>query len=160
MMDGSSLLNIFFFTSHARLEIMTRNVVPSLSTHGWVDKPAEKADLLLTHFFYSMKSQTTIYGSNVASFQWILEQHPKDIARAVEETRRTLFTYLSRYYDSVNVEITERTEDPEKSSTRVEMVISAIVTEAGVDYQLNKLVKLLDGRFKEFTNINNTETET
>lgn len=137
---------------------MPKNIVPSLSTHGWVDKPAEKADLLLTHFFYSMKSQTSLYGSSVSSFAWILEQNAREPARVAEETRKALITYLLRFYDSVNITVTERDENPDLSSSRSELIIAATVVEDGVEYQLDKLVTIVDGRFKEFANLNNTET--
>lgn len=132
--------------------------VPTLSTLGWVRTVAEKIDFLLAHFFYSDQFQTTLYGNNVSNFQAILEQYGNDVTGAANAVRDTLTRYLGRYYQSVNVNTSTSLEDASKSSSRMVMVLSIFFTENGVEYNAATEVTSIDGRFKEFTRINNLQS--
>lgn len=129
--------------------------VPTLSTFGWVKNPAEKIDFLLTHMFYADKFQTCLYGNNVTSVQWILEESSGNIDTAVTALRQAINNYLSRYYENVIADISYQDEDPEKSTSKVRMTLAIQVTENGVEHQVSRLVSLVDGRFREFISINN-----
>lgn len=130
--------------------------VPTLSTFGYVRTPAEKIDFLLAHFFYSDKLQTAIYGDKVASFQWIIEEKAGSMVDTCRKVQQDLSAYLRRYYQTTDVSVKFEDEDPKKSSTRVRMLINATVTENGIRYSVSKLVRIIDGKFKEFMDINNT----
>jgi hypothetical protein len=136
---------------------ITGTPVPTLSTFGWVTNPAEKADFLLVHFFYSEKNQTSIYGDGVSNLQWILEQNTGNVEGALSQIKSTINTYLGRYYDSVTVDAVTQEVDAEESSSRMEVVLNISVSDGGLDYSLNRLVSILNGRFKAFTTMNNEE---
>ena len=133
--------------------------IPTLSTFGWVTNPSEKIDFALTHMFYSDKFQTSIYGKNVTSIQWILEENTGNLPGAVVAMRQAINNYLSRYYDSANVEVTYQDEDPENSSSKVLVTIAATVAQDGVEYQVSRLISVVNGRFKEFVELNNTTAQ-
>jgi hypothetical protein len=130
--------------------------VPTLSTFGWVQNPSEKIDFLLVHFFYADKSQTSIYGKNVSSLPWLIEQNTQSMVDTANAIRTALNSYLGRYYETVSTQVSFRDENPEQSSSKVFFSLYISVTENGVEYSAEKLVTVIDGRFKEFTNINNT----
>lgn len=132
--------------------------VPSLSTFGWVKNPAERIDFLLTHMFYADKLQTSLYGNNVTSIQWILEESSGSLDKATVAMRQAINTYLLRYYDSVQVDISTTEENPDVSSTKVRMSLQISVVEDGVEYQVSRLISLVDGRFRQFINTNNNPT--
>lgn len=129
--------------------------VLSLSTFGVITNVAEKADLLLTHFVYSEKNQTTLYGNNVASLAFILQDNSNSINACCLAIRQTLQVYLGRYFDSVSVDVTYTDENPDKSSTQVRIKLSVTISDNGQEYQLSRLLRTIDGKFKEFVNLNN-----
>ena len=131
--------------------------VPTLSTFAWVTNPPEKIDFLMAHLFTSMKSQTSLYGNNVSSLQHLLEEKTGSMDDTAAAMRSTIITYLRRYYETANVDVSFEDDDPEKSSTRVRVSIAITVVENGVEYQVSKQVSIIDGRFKDFINLNNEE---
>lgn len=132
--------------------------VPTLSTFGWVSNPAEAADFLLVHMFYADKFQTSLYGENVTSIPWVLEETSGSIERTTIAVRQAINNYLSRYYDSVQVNVSTSEEDPTNSSSKIRMSLDIKVIDNGIEYQINRLISLVDGRFKEFINLNNNPT--
>lgn len=133
--------------------------VPTLSTFGWVTNPPEKIDFLMAHLFTSMKSQTSLYGSSVSSLQWLLEEKASSMDDTAAEMRSTIITYLRRYYETANVDVSFEDEDPQNSASRVRFSIAITVVEDGVEYQVSKQVSIIDGRFKDFINLNNEESQ-
>lgn len=129
--------------------------VPTLSTFGWATNTVERIDFLLTHIFYADKFQTSLYGNNVTSIQWLLEEAGGDMAMAATSMGQAINTYLTRYYDSARVDVDYKDEDPEKSASKVIMTLNIAVTENGIEHQVSRLISVVDGRFKEFINLNN-----
>ena len=133
-------------------------IYPTLSSFGWVNGIADKLDFLLTDMFYADKLQTSLYGSKVTSVQWILEQNTDSMLNTASAMQSAINNYLRRYYDSASVEVTYQDADPGVSSSRVQLTIFATVVEDGVEYQVNKLALVVDGRFKEFIALSSVET--
>lgn len=133
--------------------------VPTLSSNGWVRAPADKADYLLAHFYESDKRQTYLYGENVTNLQWLIEQYGHDIILVCQEVRRAVQLYLSRYYDTADVQVTSDTEPGyttvpnDTSFVRLRMVCT--VTEEGKEYSIAKLIEISDGKFKKVVNLVN-----
>jgi hypothetical protein len=113
-------------------------------------------DFLLAHMFYADRFQTSLYGKNVTSIPWILEENIGDISRTVTAMRLAINNYLTRYYDSANVDVSSEDADPDNSTSKVLIKLAITVIDDGVEYQANRLVSIVDGRFKEFVNLNNT----
>jgi hypothetical protein len=133
-------------------------IVPTLSTFGWVKNPAESADFLLSHMFHSDKFQTCLYGNNITSMPWILEEASGSTDKAVMAVRQAIITYMSRYYDSVQANVSVTEEDSSTSSSKMRMSLDIRLIKDGVEYQVSRLISLIDGRFKEFVNLNNNAT--
>jgi hypothetical protein len=128
--------------------------VPTLSAGGFITAPSDKADMLLSHFFESEKSQTALYGDGVSSLQWILEQYGHDISTVTNQIRSVLEGYLSKYYTSaiVTVSSNESTVIP---STSITLTIHASVVEEGVTYSIGKLIETSNSKITKITKINN-----
>jgi hypothetical protein len=133
--------------------------VPSLSSAGWVVSPAEKADLLISHFYASDKSQTFLYGSNVANLQWVIEQSAHDIVNLVALLERELVRYLSAYYSNVTVEVASDETLGTVIDNRVTLRVYASVTENdGTTYSFGKLLNVVDSKIASIVNLNNFGT--
>lgn len=136
---------------------MASNALPSLSTYAWVKNPAEKVDFCMAHFVASEKNQTSLFAKNVSNLQWILEQYTEDMVGASDAVRRTLNTYLERYFDDINVE-TEITEfNSEESLSRMVLIIRISIVDKGENYSVQRVMSIQDGRFKAFIQLNNEE---
>jgi hypothetical protein len=134
---------------------MPNPVVPTLSSFGWVNSPAVKADVLMAHFFEANKSQTNLYGPNVSSLQWLIQQKgndPNALASAVESA---LSAYLGRYFDGASISVQALLENPDTDQSRYSLRVQGTITAEGKEYSLEKLLELNDGKFKLFAELNN-----
>lgn len=130
--------------------------VPTLSTFGWVSTPAEKIDFLLAHYVNSEKTQTALFGQNVANLQWVIYNNADDIPGTCRELESSLGTYLRRYYpENVVVETTYDLENEQVSASRVKITMSVHFRENGIDYSATGLIRMIDSKFENFTRTNN-----
>jgi len=132
--------------------------VPSLTVAGWVKSPAEKADLLFSHYYESDKFQTYIYGSNVANLQHVIEQNSHDVVALVQAIRSSLEVYLGRYYEAVLVDVSVDEESEEYKQGNVKLKVYCRITENGKDYSFARLIETIDSKLKQVVKINNFET--
>lgn len=135
----------------------TIKAVPTLSSSGWVGatgaSPGEKIDYLMTYFVYTIQNQTTVFGNNATSLQALLENAGNDMNKAVANVRSALITYLGRYYDSVNANVSYALTDPTTSSSLTTLTVSVTVTENGLTYSIEQQLQLIDGKFQSFIDI-------
>jgi len=132
--------------------------VPSLTVAGWVKSPAEKADLLFSHYYESDKFQTYIYGNNVANLQHVIEQNSHDVVALVQAIRSSLEVYLGRYYEAVLVDVSVDEESEEYKQGNVKLKVYCRITENGKDYSFARLIETIDSKLKQVAKINNFET--
>lgn len=125
--------------------------VPSLSTAGWVTTPSDKADLLFSHFFEAEKSQTYLYGQNVSSLPYLVEQNGNNVASMVQALRLTLQRYLQAYYTGVQVDINV----VEDATPRYELQVYASVVEDGKQYSFGKLLQVANSKISKIIDLNN-----
>lgn len=125
--------------------------VPSLSVRGWIVAIPEKADLLFSHFFESDGYQSYIYGSNVSNLQNLVRLYGHAPELLCENIRNTLFTYLGRYYPSVNVDVTFDTSVDNKIS----VTIFIDVVEENRKYQFSRLLMVTNSKIEKVIKLNN-----
>lgn len=128
--------------------------VPALSSSGWTRSPAEKADLLMSHFYESDKFQTYIYGPNVTSLPWLIEQYGNDPSRVCREIEDQFGNYLQRYYDAVSVQCISNDNDTNNTS-EITLRLFATVTEQGKEYVIARLIMAKDSKFQRIVKLNN-----
>lgn len=104
---------------------MENVLLPSLSQDGWVSSTKEKLDYLMSHFFLSDYSQTSIYSKYVASLSYILQANQNKMIDTKNAVTTTLTDYLSRYkFTDVIVDVGIKEEEP--GSVRQTMSLSLI----------------------------------
>lgn len=129
--------------------------VPSLSLDCWVTSTANKADYLISHFFLSEKSQTALYGNEVSSLQWIIQNTQGDLNKLTSLMRSSLSSYFSRYFKSVNVEVTTNEVTPGSNKIELRLFLS-FADKDGKEFILAKLIDILDSKINSIVTINNT----
>jgi hypothetical protein len=128
--------------------------VPTLSANAWVKDPNGKIDFLLAHFYESEKSQTAVYGDNVASLQYIVQKYGSDITALVNNIKLGLEKYLARYYDTVVVEVTS--DDTSANITgAINLKLYCEVSENGITNSVGNLLKTNSSKITSFTKLNN-----
>lgn len=136
---------------------MTTNAYPTLTPQGWLVNPAEKIDAALAHCFAAHKSQTALYGDNVTSIQWLLEQYRSDISDLCMKMRQALSDFLNRYFDAVDVDvISDTSSDP--SASKINLRISITFFQDGKQYSAGKLLHTQNGKLAGVFNIINYGT--
>lgn len=134
---------------------MATKPVPTLTLAGWKKEIREKADALISYFFYSDASQSNIYLGNVTSLPKIIEQYGNDEVRIRSEMESQLNRYLSRYFEYVDVNTDVKIPEDNKDN-RMEILTSIIVGENGVKYDLSRLLRTKSGTIIEIIDRNNT----
>ena len=127
---------------------------PSLSAAGWVTSPAEKADLLLSHFYASVKNQTSLYGNNVSNLQWLVQRYGHDVVSLVTQVRSNLEVYLGRYYPAVNVEVGSN-DSPSNDTNQITLRVFCQVTENGKQYSFGRLITTINSKIEKIILLNN-----
>lgn len=130
---------------------MPSNILPTLSTSGWVSSISEKADHLLAYFFESDGLQSALYRDKVYSLPMIIKDFNGDgnaISKAVQES---LHNYMYNYFDGIEVQSDHSVDE----NGKVNIKIYARLTENGKDYSLGKLVVLADNNISKVIGLNN-----
>lgn len=128
--------------------------VPTLSAKGLVYGIVEKTDILMAHFFASDANQDFLYKDKIANLAILLQQAGNDIPKLKENLRISLQQYLGRYFEVVVVNVDD--DIATNPSNRIELKISALVTQSGERYDLSTLLSLVNGKFEKITKLNNT----
>lgn len=133
------------------------DIIPAatLSMSGWVRAPAEKADALLSDCFVADKSQTTVYGDNVTSIQWLIQRYGSAPSEAAVQIRTALERYLGRYYpDGLSVEV-RHDDTPANLTGIITLVIDVVFTEGSSRYSLGRELQTRDSKILKIAKINN-----
>ena len=129
--------------------------VPTLSPQGFVTDISGKADALLSHFYESMYSQTFLYGKNISSLQYIIQQYGDDVNKLCTQLQNTLEKYLGRYYDLAIVTIGSNVNDPNDTTNQISLTIHCSLTENGTTYSIGDLLKISNSKVTSVTRVNN-----
>lgn len=134
---------------------MDNRVVPSLSDDGWVSSTALRANYLLTHFFLSEYSQTSLYPNQITSLPYIIQQNQGDITNTATAIRSALTGYFTKYFNDVSVQtdFVNSSTNSAKTTIRIFLTFS---DETGASFNLGKLVNVENSKVVNFANINNS----
>lgn len=129
-------------------------LLPTLSDDGWVSDSRKKADYLLAHFFESDYSQTALYLGNVSSLSWVMQEGNNDMPKTVRLLRDTINDYLSRYFESVETEVSVNEANQPSSYVYLNIYIGFTDSE-GKEYTLSRLLETIDGKLNKVIKNNN-----
>lgn len=117
--------------------------VPSLDSRGWIDNPAEMAELLFAYFLVSNKSQSTTHYSRIASLPYILQTTGNDFTVLKNEVERVLQELYSKYFEKAVISISMEPADGKTLElAQYNMKVSAILTQNGIQYSLGQLLSI------------------
>ena len=127
---------------------MTKGVVGSMSTMGWISEPQLKAAKKIDYWFASRRSQCLVI-REVESYQFVKESC-QGTNITVKEFCRKLSSSLKRIllecFEDVEVNVVP--EDISEQGSVFRANISAIFTENGITYDLSKSVDINNNSFE------------
>jgi len=133
---------------------ISRKLLPTLSSDNWVDDSEKKADYLLAHFFESDYSQTSLYLGKISSLSWVIQEGNNDMPKTLSLLRTTINDYLSRYFNSVETEVSINNDNQPSSYVYLNLYIGFTDSE-GREYTLSRLLETMDGKLNRVIKNNN-----
>lgn len=127
--------------------------IPTLSTAGWIESVAEKADKALSYFFVSEYSQSLFHRGNITSLPHLIQQFGDDPLTLKGEMESRLSDYLRRIFDEVQCVAEVRSDDNNPSRTVV--ILYVVIREDGKEYSLGKEVRTLNSTIESIMDLNN-----
>lgn len=129
-------------------------VVPSLSSSGWITELAERADRTMAYYLTSDHSQSELYAGRVVSLQYHIEQFGHSHSLLQQQVNQDLERYFGRYFD--RIDLTVSVNGPgENNEDRTELRIECIITEGNQRYSLGKLITTIDSKVIGIFDLNN-----
>lgn len=130
---------------------MPNNDVATLSLAGYLKTPAEKADTLMAHSQASDKSQTALYGDNVASLAWLFERYSSDLGKLCEEIKNMYQALFNRHFDSADVDATLDPTGTDENRLTLRLYIS--FTQDAKAYSVGRLLYGLNGKYEKMVKV-------
>lgn len=134
------------------MNAFTIRTVPVLGPQHWVLTPQQIFDQVMSDFFVSEYSQDTLFRDSVTSLTWIIQTSYGDITACCTAIQESLRTYLTSYFNNVDVEAAEIPSDNTmKADIRVFVTCNA---DDGTELNLGKLIRSESGKITEIINAN------
>jgi hypothetical protein len=134
---------------------MENVLLPSLSQDGWVSSTKEKLDYLMSHFFLSDYSQTSIYSRHVASLSYILQANQNKMIDTKNAVTTTLTDYLSRYkFTDVIVDVGIKEEEP-GSVRQIMSIYISITDHENKNHTFSSVIETNESKFSKVIQLNN-----
>ena len=130
--------------------------VPTMSTKGLVYDSSNKIDTLLAHAFQSDHNQTYLYYNNITSLAAFIAQGGTSSSKVIDNIRRGLVAYLSKYYTNADADVKVVTNDASALSAQVTLGITLTIVENQAQMQEYRLVALQNGSLLKVINLDNT----
>jgi hypothetical protein len=133
---------------------METRAVPSLSDDGWVLSSALRANYLMSHFFLSEYSQTSLYPDQVSSLPYIIQQNQGNISKTSTAIRSTLAGYLTKYFNDVNTQVDFVQDEINSTKYRIRIYVT-FTDNDGITYNLGKLAVVENSKISSIADLNN-----
>lgn len=149
----------FVFKKISKMAITNKDpnvkMVPTLDGIGWIDKSVEiKLDWLLANFFTSDGSQSSLYYRMFKTYQVINADNVNDAEALRSSMEVYLQSYLSKFFDSVTVEVSLADLQGNKKSiydlpeAAIGLYVSVTVTDKEGYVEVEKPIVYEGGVFK------------
>lgn len=134
---------------------MPNNILPSLSSSGWVSEISEKAARLMAYFSTSESSQSYYYLGNVSSLPEIIKQYGNDDVQLKSVLQTRLQSYLIRYFDNVEIEVTITENTTTSEAYGLNIQVDCTVTQDNETHSLGRLINTVNSSIMKIIEINN-----
>ena len=111
--------------------------IATLSKSGFITSPHRIANQLFYYAFYSEEAQSLYFKSSILSIQAIFYRNGEDLEDLITELEKKLTEAYSRYFDSVDVDVTSVDSEDETSHKSVDVSINIKNPDGDIDLYYN-----------------------
>lgn len=129
-------------------------VIPTLSTAGFVSDVPTMLDRMLAYYLTSDYSQSNVFQGQIISLQKQMQAYQYDNIALINNVRDELEGYFGSIADSATVRVTTDTPNPDDPN-RINVTIEVLVIKDGRRYSLGRLIETQDSITKRIINLNN-----
>ncbi|UQT03430.1 hypothetical protein YUBABA_02280 [Serratia phage vB_SmaM-Yubaba] len=123
---------------------MSKGVVGTMDTVGFITEPTIKIDRLIAYWFANRIDQCLIL-RNIHSYQYVIAKHQDDKKnedKLLEDIKNNLQAYLLECFEGCSVDAWAKRDNPEDKMFT--LVLSGVVFQDGKEYELSNSV-LING---------------
>lgn len=130
------------------------DVVPTLSTAGFVSDVPSMIDRMLAYYLTSDFSQSNVFFGQVVSLQKQMQQYQHDPLTLQTRIREELTGYFGGAFDSVTVNVSTEIPNPDDPN-RINVTVEAVIVKDGKSYSVGKLIETQNSITQKIINLNN-----
>jgi hypothetical protein len=133
---------------------MVTQVIPTLTTAGFVSDVPTMIDRMLAYYIASDFSQSNLFQGKILSLQKQMQAYQYDNNQLITSVREELEGYFGSIADSVTVEVSTDLPNPEDPN-RINVRVSVIVVKSGKQYSIGRLIETQDSITQRIFDANN-----
>jgi len=128
--------------------MVAQNVVPTMSTDGWVVGVKQRVDRLFAYWLANEKSQSYLAPDNIISFQYDIQQHGSNGEYLATIAATHLENYLAAHFDKATVIGMVKWPYGE-SNPHYHVEFDVKVSDGDIGYDIGRtLLEIIDGIFR------------
>lgn len=132
-------------------------VIPTLSTAGFVSDVPTMIDRMFSYYLTSDYSQSNIFHGSILSLQKQIQAYQHNPLELTNNIRDELEGYFGSIADSVSIQVDTDVPNPDDPS-RINITLAAIVVKAGKSYSVGRLIETQDSKIMKIIKLNNEGT--
>lgn len=130
---------------------MPNNPYPTLSELGYIYDADQKIEWIFADYIAAKHSQSIINFGRVSSLSFDEFTGNYEGIRTAEVMQNSLTRLFEAYFDTADIQVTD---DSDKDSTEVRVMIKGMLSQDGKSYQLNEALKVNNGRITRLAKFN------
>jgi hypothetical protein len=84
-----------------------------------------------------------------------MQENGGELNKVISSIQETLSQYLSRYYDSANVEVRSKTDPAIDPRSRLDLEVIINITDKQKEYGYGRMLKMVDSKMQAIEKLNN-----
>lgn len=138
----------------ASIKVDDKRVFPSL-TEGWVSASLAKLDALLSCWLVSDYSQSEVFHGHIVSLPKMIAELGHDPEQFVSECETKLSSWLGRYYDGVEVNVSYKFLEAGSSGGPYGVKYEFTALQNGIRVNLAKNIEITNSKLSKIMDIAN-----
>lgn len=133
---------------------MADTFIPTMSSIGWINTLAEKADYQISVFVTAEFSQSVLHYGKIPSLQYLLKQYAQRPLELEANLRTVLEAIMSTAFPG-QAQTTVTVEADESNPSNLTIRLQAFITQNGQQYMVGRMVQYESSRIVSISKIVN-----
>lgn len=130
-------------------------MIPTMSSIGWIETVAKKADYVLACFITCQQSQSVLFAGKITSLQYLIKVNANKPVQLQQQTRDAFDSIMSAAFsaDAVSVDVRVAVPDANKPA-ELSIQFNCTITIDGITYSVGKLVQAINSKITSIRTLN------